>query len=138
MWILYGLLAGITAALMTIAAKIGLKTVDPTFATAIRSVFMAGYMLLVVSATGKWTHLSSLDARGWRWIALAAALGAASWLFYFLGLQAGTATRLAALDRLSLPLIVLLSFVLLHEVPTTKGIIGAVITTFGILLMTIK
>lgn len=138
MWILYGLLAGITAALMTIAAKIGLKTVDPTFATAIRSLFMAGYMLLVVSATGKWSHFSSLDARGWRWIALAAAFGAASWLFYFLGLQAGSATRLAALDRLSLPFIVLLSYLVLHEVPTTKGVIGAIVTTIGILLMTIK
>ena len=138
MWIFYGLLAGLTAALMTIAAKIGLKNTDPTLATAIRSICMAIFMILTVTATGKWSQISALDARGWRWIMIAAAFGSASWLFYFLGLQQGSATRLAALDRLSLPLIVLLSYLVLHEVPTTKGLFGAALATGGIILMTMK
>jgi len=40
-WIIFALLSSITAALVAIFGKMGLKGIDPTLATTIRSVTMA-------------------------------------------------------------------------------------------------
>ncbi len=135
MWILYGSLAALTAALMTIVGKIGLKNVDPTLATGIRSFFMFAFMAGITIVTGKTKGWNTLDARDIGWIVLAAVFGALSWLFYFLGLKATTASKLASLDRLSLPLIILFSVLLLGEHYSWKLLLGGLFVTFGAILV---
>lgn len=136
MWIVYGLLAAVSAALMTIVAKLGLKKVDPTLATGIRSFIMFVFMALIVFATGKakgWSHLQAKDIAI---IAVAGAFGALSWLFYFLGLQQTTASKLASLDRLSLPLIIFFSLLFLGETFSWRLIGGGLLVTIGAILIT--
>lgn len=135
MWILFGLLSAITAALMTICAKIGLKNIDPTFATAIRSGIMFVFMMAVVTFSGKIQHIQTLQARSWRWIVAAGVFGALSWLFYFIGLGQTSASKLAALDRLSLPLIILFSALLLSEKVTWPLAVGGLLVTVGAVLI---
>lgn len=135
MWILYGLLAGLTAALMTICAKIGLKNIDSTLATTIRATLMCAFMVGASLVTKKFSLLPSLDGRAWRWIVVAAVLGALSWLFYFLGLQLTSASKLAALDRLSLPFIILFSVLLLGEKPSWSLALGGTLVTAGAILI---
>ncbi|MSR85118.1 EamA family transporter [Candidatus Uhrbacteria bacterium] len=135
MWIVYGLLAAVTAALMTISGKIGLKKVDPTLATGIRSFFMFVFMFGVVLVSGKAKGWQSLAGREYAWIILAAALGAASWLFYFLGLKLTSASKLASLDRLSLPLIILFSILFLSETFSWKLVLGGVIVAIGAMIV---
>lgn len=135
MWILYGLLAALTAALMTIAGKIGLKGIDSTLATTIRACFMAIFMVGVSLATRKTALLSTVDGKALRWIAIAAVFGALSWLFYFLGLQQTSASKLAALDRLSLPLIILFSVLLLNEKLSWQLALGGMLVASGAILI---
>ncbi|MBM3204507.1 EamA family transporter [Candidatus Uhrbacteria bacterium] len=135
MWIVYGLLAALTAALMTIVGKIGLKKIDPTLATGIRSFFMFGFMALVVVFSGKLKHWNQVGQKEIWLIVLAAVFGAASWLFYFLGLKATTASKLASLDRLSLPLIILLSILFLGEGFSWKLVGGGVLVAGGAMLV---
>lgn len=135
MWILYGLLAALTAALMTIAGKIGLKGVDPTIATTVRACFMALFMIGVSLLTRKAALLSTMNNKAWQWIVVAALFGALSWLFYFLGLQQTSASKLAALDRLSLPLIILFSILLLNEKLTWPLALGGILVACGAILI---
>lgn len=135
MWIVYGLLAAVTAALMTITGKIGLKTVDPTLATAIRSMFMFLFMVVTVAASGKFQTITKLQTKDWGVIALAGVFGAASWLFYFLGLRATSASKLAALDRLSLPMIILFSVIFLAEKISWQLVVGGIMVTIGAILV---
>ncbi|MCE9585768.1 EamA family transporter [Candidatus Uhrbacteria bacterium] len=135
MWIVYGLLAAVTAALMTIVGKVGLKNVDPTLATAVRSAFMFLFMLTTVMASGKFQAITKLQTRDWGIIGLAGVFGAASWLFYFLGLRATTASKLAALDRLSLPLIILFSVIFLAEKISWQLVVGGIMVTIGAILV---
>lgn len=135
MWIVYGLLSALTAALMTITGKIGLKTIDPTLATAMRSMFMFLFMATTVAASGKVQAISKIQTKDWGIIALAGIFGAASWLFYFLGLKATTASKLAALDRLSLPMIILFSVIFLAEKMTWQLVAGGIIVTIGAILI---
>lgn len=135
MWIVYGLLAAITAALMTITGKIGLKSVDPTLATAVRSAFMFLFMMVTVFMSGKFQAISKLNIRDWSLIALAGIFGAASWLFYFLGLKETTASKLASLDRLSLPMIILFSIIFLAEKISWQLVLGGLMVTIGAVLV---
>lgn len=131
MWLLYALGAAITAALMTIVGKIGLKGIDPTFATGIRSFFMFVFMTLVVIFSGKLKNFSSLDKNAVLAIVVSAVFGALSWLFYFLALKDGTANKVAAIDRLSIVFIILMSALFLAEKLTLKTAIGGLLIAMG-------
>jgi transporter family protein len=135
MWPIFAILSAVTAALMTIVGKVGLKGVDPTFATGVRSAIMFAFMAAVVVAQGKFKMLSRLDHGAVGLIALSAVFGASSWLFYFLALKTGGASKVAAIDRLSLPLVILASVLYLGETMNAKLAIGGLLATMGIVLI---
>jgi transporter family protein len=138
MWIIYGLLAATIAALMTIVSKVGLKQVDPTLATAVRSVVMCVFMLGVTGATRNVSSLAQIDLKNLSVIVIAGIFGALSWLCYFLGLRETSASQLASLDRLSLPLIIIFSTVLLGETLTPRLALGGLLVTAGALIIAWK
>lgn len=127
-WISLGLAAALGAAGVTIFARLGLGGVDATLATALRSVVMTGALLAVTFGNGSLGLLlrgeSGFDARAWRFVLLAGLCGAASWLAYFGALRVGPAGPVAALDRLSLPLVFALGVFALGERPGAGGWLG--------------
>jgi transporter family protein len=135
MWILLGLLSALTAALMTVVGKTALANVDPTLATGIRSAVMCAAMAAVLAATGKWRLAEGLPGNAWTAIVVSALFGAASWLCYFLALRIAPAAKVAALDRLSLAMVVVLAALFLGEAPSWKTGLGALLSTAGILLI---
>jgi bacterial/archaeal transporter family protein len=100
MWPLYALLSAVAAAFVAIFAKLGLKDIDPTLATTLRSLVMALFLVIVTLASGKFNDfaLSNYNDRQWGSIVLAGVAGAISWLFYFLALRDGNASAVAAND----------------------------------------
>ena len=136
LWIAYALLAALFAALVAVLGKVGLKDVDATLATAVRSVVMAGFLVTVALALGKAGKLDEISRRAFLFIVLSGVAGAASWLFYFLALRDGPATGVAALDRLSVVLVFVLAVVFLGEAFTLKAALGAVLVVAGAILLT--
>lgn len=111
MWILYAALSAFTAALVAIFGKLGLKDLDSTLATTIRSLIMAAFLFFVSLSFGKFKGFafSSISSKDWIFIILAGIAGALSWLFYFFALKNGPASSVAAIDRLSIVFVVLLA-----------------------------
>ena len=139
MWILYALLAALFGALVAIFAKLGLQDIDSTLATSIRAVIMALFLIVVVVVSGKinLNELSSIKTKDWILIALSAIAGALSWLFYFLALKIGDASKVAPLDRLSMVFVVVFALLLLGEKIKLAGIIGVVLMTLGAVLISV-
>lgn len=137
MWWIYALLSSITAALVAIFGKVGLKNVDSTLATTLRSVIMAVFLLLSATALGKFSGFSvaSLAGRDWLFIALAGIAGALSWLFYFFALKIGLVNQVVVIDRLSLVFVVILSAIFLGEAFTWKTALGAALMVGGALII---
>lgn len=52
-WIVYALLSAVTGGLVAIFGKLGLKNIDTNVATAVRSIIMAVFLVLVVAVQGK-------------------------------------------------------------------------------------
>lgn len=140
MWQLYAFLAAISAALVAIFGKLGLKNIDSTLATTIRSVVMALFLLFVSISFGKWRGFTwtSIQNRDWWLIILAGIAGALSWLFYFYALKSGVATKVAAIDRLSIVFVVLLAGIFLSEGFGWKSIVGSLMMAAGAVLISLK
>lgn len=135
MWLLLALLSAFFAALVAIFGKVGLEKVDSTLATTIRGVIMAAILVLASLIGGKFGGLASMSGRAW-WAILAAGIaGALSWLFYFLALKLGTASHVAAFDRLSIVFVIILAALFLGEAFTWRLAFGGVLMITGAILI---
>jgi transporter family protein len=135
-WLLYALLSAAAAACVGIFAKLGFndKAIDSNLATTIRSVVMTLFLLAVCTVTGLWNKVGALHARALAMIALAGVAGALSWLFYFRAIQLATVAQVAPIDKLSMPLAVLLAVLILGDRPTGWNWLGIALIAGGAVL----
>ncbi len=139
-YIILALFSALTASLVAIFGKLGLKNVDPTIATTIRSLIMAGFLVIVSLFLKKFENfsLNLFTSKDWLLIILAGISGALSWLFYFWALKFGPASHVAVIDRLSLVFVILLSALILGETLNLKVILGAILIIIGAILVVWK
>ncbi|WP_295582478.1 EamA family transporter [uncultured Oscillibacter sp.] len=120
MWLAYAagsaLLAGATAVL----AKCGIRRTDSTVATAIRTVVVLACAWGMTVVTGSHRMLSGLDERTLVLLALSGLATGGSWLCYFRALQLGPIHQVAAVDKSSVIVTVVLAWLLLGE-PVSPG-----------------
>ncbi len=135
MWSLYALLSALFAALTAIFAKVGIKGVDTNLATAIRTVVILIITWLIVLARGSINAHTTLSKTNWLFLILSGITTGLSWVFYFKALQAGKVAQVAAVDKLSVALAIVLSVVFLKEVLTLKTAIGAALIIAGTLTL---
>ena len=130
-WLLYALLSAAAAALVPIFGKLGMKQADDTLATAVRSVVMTLFLAIVATALGSWSKVTTLTGKATAMVVLSGLAGATSWLFYFKAVRVGEVSRVAPIDKLSMPLAVLLAVVLLGERPTGVNWVGIALIAGG-------
>ncbi|MFO0775142.1 MAG: EamA family transporter [Nitrospiraceae bacterium] len=135
MWWGLALLSALFAALTTIFAKIGLSEVSPTLATAIRTAIIVPLAWGLVFVTGDATSVRSVTSRGWLFLTLSAIATGASWLCYFQALQIGTASAVAAIDKTSLVLVLLLGVIFLQEPLDLRTGLGIALIVSGTLVL---
>lgn len=140
MWMLLAAGSAVAASLVAIFGKIGLKDIDPTLATIVRGVIMAGILVVAGFAFGKFNGFdpSSWSGKAWLFIVLAALAGAASWILYFMALRTGPASAVAVIDKMSVVIVILGAALFLGETLTWKSILGILLTIVGTLLIVFK
>ena len=136
-WTIYALLSAVFAALVAIFGKMGLKNIDSTLATTIRSIVMAVFLIITAFSLGKFNFINTIDNKALLFIILSGVAGAMSWLFYFLAIKLGPVTAVAAIDRTSIVFVFVLSVLFLSESLTVLKSIGALAIVVGAILMAI-
>jgi transporter family protein len=136
-WLIYALLGAVAAAVIAPLGKRGTEGLDSSVVTGVRSVAQALIVLLAVTLMGKWHHLRQFDARAFGFAALAGLAGGASWLCMFkaLATPGGDVSRVAPIDKLSMPLSVVLAVILLGERPTAINWGGVALMALGAYLV---
>ena len=139
MWLVFAILSALTAALVAIFSKAGLKEIDTTLATTIRSIIMAGFLVITSLFLRKFNNFSfaSFNSKQWLLIALAGISGALSWLFYFVALKQGQAGKVAAIDRLSIIFVLIIAALFLGEALGWKSALGGLLMIAGAILITL-
>ena len=134
-WIIYACLSALFASFVVIFGKIGLKDIDSTLATTVRSVVMALFLVVVSFSFGKFSLLESLNSKALTVIILPGIAGAISWLFYFLAIKLGPASAVAGIDKTSIVFVFILALIFLGESFTIYKALGALLIAGGALLM---
>lgn len=135
MWKYYAILSAIFAALTAIFAKIGVKGVNSNLATAIRTVIILLITWGIVIAGNHLNNIKELSRTNWLFLILSGIATGLSWLFYFKALQMGDASKVAPIDKLSVVLTIILSFIILKEPVSTKVLVGGLLITAGTIVI---
>ncbi len=116
-------------------AKIGIEGVNSNLATAIRTIVVLLMAWAVVFGTGVQHELSAISRKSWLFLVLSGFATGFSWLFYFKALQIGEASKVVPVDKFSVVISMVLAFLVLKEVVTTKIIVGGLLITVGTLVL---
>ncbi len=133
-WLLYSLLSAVAAAAPAVLAKVGIEGVPSTLATAIRTVVVGVIAWTLVVLMGEHRELATVTRRSWVFLGLSGVATGASWLAYFRALQLAPASRVAPIDRLSLPLTIALAVLFLGETVGWKAAVGIALMTLGAIM----
>jgi transporter family protein len=133
-WLIYALISALAAALTAILAKIGIEGVPSTLATAIRTLIITVFVWVIVAGLGEHRGIPSISRRSMLFLVLSGLATGISWLAYFRALQLGPASRVAPIDKLSLPLTIALAFVWLGEPIGLRAAAGVGLMAIGALL----
>ena len=140
-WLVYAALGAVAAAVIAPLGKKGTEGLDSSVVTAVRSVFQALVVVLVVTAMGLWGNLRQFQPRSFAFAALAGLAGGASWLFMFKAIAVAgdrAVSRVAPIDKLSMPLSVLIAVIFLHERPGAINWVGIAMMVVGAYLVAHK
>ena len=135
MWIVYALASAVFAGATSILAKVGIRDCDSHVVTALRTGVVLVFSWLMVLITGAQAGLSALTGRTMLFLTLSGLATGASWLCYFKALQLGPVASVAAVDKSSTVLTILLAALLLSEGLTLWKGAAMVLIAVGTLLM---
>jgi bacterial/archaeal transporter family protein len=134
-WIGWALLSAAFAAATALLAKVGVAHVDSNLATAVRTSVVLVFAWAIALALGKHGELQHLDRKTMLFLVLSGLATGLSWLCYFRALQLGPASRVAPLDKLSVPLVMVFAWLLLGEKLNWSALAGGLLITAGAIVM---
>lgn len=135
MWKLYAFLSAFFAALTAVFAKAGVRDVDSDLATAIRTTIILLLTWGIVIFGCHFSEVKDVSRNTWVFLIFSGLSTGLSWLFYFKAIQLGDVSRVAPIDKLSVVITIMLAFLFLHEQPSLKVVIGAVLIASGSIFM---
>lgn len=111
MWFVLALLSAVFAALTSILGKVGIQNVNSHLGTAIRTMVALIFAWGMVFLTNSQGGLGQIDRKSWIFLILSGLATGASWLCYYRALQIGEVTKVVPIDKLSVVISLILSFV---------------------------
>jgi transporter family protein len=133
-WLFFAALSAVAAATTAILAKVGVEHVPSSLATALRTVVVLVLAWAIAFGLGEHRALTTISRRSLLFLALSGVGTAVSWLAYFRALQLGPASHVAPIDKLSLPLTIVLAVSVLGEPLSWRMALGVALMTAGAIL----
>ena len=136
-YILYAIGSAVFAALTSILAKIGISGVESNLGTAIRTIVVLIMAWVMVAVKGKMSELKNLDKHELLFIGLSGIATGASWLCYYYAIQTGVVSVVVPIDKMSLLVSVVFSYIVFKEKLSGKAFFGLVLMLLGTLAMAV-
>lgn len=115
MWLIAAIASAVFAGLTTILAKCGIRKTSSDVATALRTVVVLLFSLLMVGIVGSLDTITAIAPRSWIFLILSGLATGASWICYFKALSLADVNKVAPIDKSSTILSVLLAILLFSE-----------------------
>lgn len=136
-WLPYAVASAVFAALTSILAKIGITGVESNLGTAIRTGVVLIMAWMIVFGKGKQNCVKEIDAKELLFIGLSGLATGASWICYYYAIQNGIVSVVVPIDKMSILVSIVFSYIVFHEKLTSKAAIGLLLMVGGTLVMAI-
>lgn len=123
-WLFYAVLSAVFASLTAILGKIGIEGVDSNLGTAIRTTVVLMMAWFMVFVTGKGNLVKKTEKKELGFIILSGFATGASWLCFYRALQDGPASVVVPIDKLSILVTILFSWIVFREKLSKKACVG--------------
>jgi len=137
LWLPYAIGSAVFAALTSVLAKIGIEGVESNLGTAIRTCVVLVMAWLVVLLKGKQVGLKKIDRKELGCISLSGIATGASWLCYYYAIQTGIVSVVVPIDKLSILVSIIFSYIVFKEKLNPKAMIGLILMICATLAMAI-
>src|SRR5689334_18727282 len=138
-WIVFAIFSMIFAGITSVLAKFGMKGLSSDTALAVRTAVVFG--LVVLNAfifRDVMKELKSSPTSNILFLTLSALTTTLSWIFYYKAMKEGQVSVVASIDKASIVVTIILSFLILQEPITPKLLIGGSLILSGMLVLIIK
>lgn len=126
--------AGITA----VIAKAGLKNVASDTGLAVRTSFVFGLIWINIFVFNDTKDFANLSKRDILLLGVSGLTTTISWIFYYRAMKIGNVSEISLIDKGSIIITLVLSFIFLNEQFTWKIAAGGILIIAGILILTLK
>lgn len=133
-WLFWALLSAFFAALTAIFAKVGVATIDPNLATAIRTSVVVIFTWAIALSFSR-VNWNAPSQRAWMFLILSGLATGCSWLCYFRALHLAEVSKVAPVDKLSIVITLALAAIFLGERLSLGEIAGAALIVSGALVL---
>lgn len=137
-WKIFAVGSAIFAGMTAVLAKIGVKNISSNLATLIRTIVIIVFLGVIIGIRREWKSPFLIDKHSLVFLVLSGITTGLSWLCYFRALQAGPASLVAPIDKLSLVFAVILSLLFLGERLGVYQWLGISLITSGALIIIFK
>lgn len=134
-WMLYAVLSAVFAALTSILAKVGITGVESNLGTALRTGVVLLMAWAVVFLKGKQKQIKGIDRKELLYISLSGLATGASWLCYYHAIKNGVVSVVVPVDKMSILVTVLFSFLVFREKLSKKAFAGLCLMSAATLAM---
>lgn len=134
-WLFYALLSAIFAALTSILGKIGIQGIESNLGTAIRTAVVLIMAWGIVFFQKRHLLIKNIDRKSWVFIVLSGFATGLSWLCYYRALQEGNASLVVPIDKLSIVVTIVFSYIFLREKLSRKAFMGLILIISGTILL---
>lgn len=134
-WIVYSFISMAFAGFTSVIAKMGLGGISGDLGLGIRTCFVFAFVLMFAGTVVPSTELQSIGWRNIVWLALSAITTAGSWIFYYKAIKLGDVSTVALIDKGSVVIALLFSWLLLHETLTPAKLGGCALIIAGMIII---
>lgn len=135
-WIIYAIISMVFAGLTSVIAKFGMKDLSSDTALAIRTFVV--FTIVVANAflfRNAFAELQQASKSNLIFLSISGLTTSLSWIFYYRAMKIGQVSYVASIDKASIVVTLLLSFLLLKEPVTAKVLAGAGFILIGMIIL---
>ncbi|MBV9986067.1 MAG: EamA family transporter [Chitinophagaceae bacterium] len=135
-WIVYAIISMLFAGITSVIAKFGMKDMSSDTALALRTAVVFGIVTINAFVfRSAYQELQQSAGKNILFLALSGITTSLSWIFYYRAMKEGQVSYVASIDKASIVVTLLLSFIILREPITPKLLIGAGFILTGMVVL---
>ena len=135
-WKIFAILSMLFAGITSVIAKLGMKNLHSDVALSIRTIFV--FLIITANAfilNDAFTEIKQAPKSNFIFLTLSRITTSLSWIFYYRAMKEGEVSYVASIDKASIVVTLVLSFLILKEPVTAKVLAGAAFILAGMLIL---